>query len=139
MGLSLIVKQVFWRQNSVSSYSTVQTVKAGPKWLWQTLGWVKKGNAYEGFYRTVFGSWRGYIVDKKGRFDVFILDPPGEVKLHPKWSCFVHAGDNWFFINQQKSAKDIDGAIAGVQKIIEESFQLARDRARKGVNNANVW
>lgn len=138
MSLSLIVRQVFGGKNSAHAYSTVQTVKASPKWLWQTLGWVKQENAYKGFYRTVYGSRRGHIVEKKGSFDIFILDPPEEVKLHPKWSCFVHAGDKWFFINQKRFAKDIDGAIVGVQKIIEESFQIARDMARKGVNNANV-
>jgi hypothetical protein len=125
MSLGLIVKQVFGGKTSVHDYSTVHIVKASPKWLWQALGWVKQENAYKGFYRTVYGSYKGHIVEIKGSFEVFILNPPEEVKFHPKWSCFAHAGDNWFFINQKKFAKDVDGAIVGVQKIIEESFQIA--------------
>lgn len=131
MSLSLIVKQVFSGKNGVNIGSTVQTVKASPKWLWQTLGWIKQANAYKGFYRTVYASRKGHIVEKKDSFDIFILDPPEEVKLHPKWSCFAHAGDNWFFINQRKFAKDVDGAIVGVQKIIEESFQIAMTKPGK--------
>lgn len=124
MSLSLIVKQMFGAKTSANAYGTVKIVKASPKWLWQTQGWVKQGKAYKGFFRTVYGSYRGHIVERKDSFEIFILNPPEEVRLHPKWSCFVHAGDNWFFINQRRFAKDVDGAIVGVQKIIEESFRM---------------
>jgi hypothetical protein len=131
MSLSLIVKQIFNGKSNGSTYANVQTIKASPKLLWQTLGWIQQGKAYKGFYRTVYGSYKGHIVDRKENFEIFILDPPEEVKLHPKWSCFTHAGDNWFFINQKKFAKDVDGAIVGVQKIIEESFQIAMTKRGK--------
>jgi hypothetical protein len=120
------------RRSDSTTQGRIQIVRCMPRSVWEKLGWNRAGDTYQGFYRTVFGSYKGYIAQKGRNFDVFIFDPPEEAKLHPKWGCFVHRGEKWFWVNQKRAAKDVDGAIVEIQRIIEESFRMAAHRQMKG-------
>lgn len=124
MNLRFFTKQAEKVKKQAPPNGRICVVKCVPRAFWEKLGWARTGHTYQGYYRTRFGSFRGYIARQGKMFGVYIFDPPQEVKLHPKWACFVYAGDKWFYVNQSRLAKDVDGAIIGVQRIIEESFKI---------------
>ena len=100
--------------------------------LWQELGWVRRGNEYKGFYRTNYGSYRGRIIRKlDGIFGFFIElnDRTCEVlRSHPQGGCFVPCGgvtSNWYIVRQNRFARNVDGGIMEIHRIIEEAFAMA--------------
>ncbi len=136
MNLRFLTKQAQKVERNVPSNNDICVVRCMPRAFWEKLGWERTGDTYQGYYRTPFGSFQGYIVQQGKVFCVYIFNPPAEAKKHPKWSCFVHTGNGWFWVNQKRFAKDVDGAIMAVQRIIEDSFKIASYATRKGVNYA---
>ena len=95
--------------------------------LYLKRGWSKKGNVYQGYYRTVYGARKGRIERRGDKYNVFIFKPPiKQLRNHSRWACFYQeSGDKWR-INLAVNPKDRDiGAIIlYVEKVIIESFCL---------------
>jgi hypothetical protein len=93
--------------------------------LYVKRGWTIKGNTYQGYYRTVYGAWRGEIIRRGDKFNVFIFNPPVEqIKDHSRWQCFHQVKNDKWRINLAINPKDgdISAIIFYVERIIIESF-----------------
>lgn len=95
-----------------------------PYWIEQ--GWKREGYVYKGMYKTSYKECKGEIVDRAGAFDVYIFNPPLELKKHKDWHCFIKIGfvSRRYKLHLTKQPKDVSSAIFNVQRIIEESFRL---------------
>ena len=129
MGLLAIFKRKPARNPVVkvirSKQSNTRAVKPDNTPLYVKRGWTINGNTYHGYYRTVYGAWRGEIIRRGDKFYVYIFKPPVEqIKKHSRWACF-HGGknDKWR-IDLAKNPKDgdISAIIFYVERIILESF-----------------
>ena len=95
--------------------------------LYIKRGWMKKGNQYQGYYRTRYGSWRGLIERRGDKFIVIIVSPPKDrLKKHKRWVCFHHKKGNHWSIHLAINPKDgdISAIIYYVEKIINDSYRL---------------
>ena len=105
-------------------------------------GWSKNENGYTGYYRTEYGAWKGKIIRRGDKFDVYIFDPPvKKIETHKTWACFFKKGKGKYQIHLQTNPKDQDiGAIIFyVEKIINESFRNSSARKEYAVfSNADI-
>lgn len=93
--------------------------------LWRRQNWVKKGNCYEGWYRTRFGAWQGRIERRGDIFKPTIFDPPvQQLKKHPRWVCFGRIKGKWWRIHLaiNPAGQDVDSVLFNVERILDESF-----------------
>lgn len=93
--------------------------------LYLKRGWKTNRNKYQGYYRTIYGAWRGEIIRRGDVFNVFIFKPPLEqIKKHPRWPCFHRQRKDRWRIDLAKIPKDKDlsAIIFYVESIIFESF-----------------
>jgi len=89
-------------------------------------GWTSKKNKHEGYYRTSYGAWKGEIILKGDKFEVFIFKPPtDQLKKHSRWACLKKVKSNKYQIKLavQPIEKDIGAIIYYVEKVIIESFR----------------
>ena len=106
---------------------THNTVKPDNTPLHLKRGWTRRGNHYQGFYRTRYGAWRGEIERRGDKFKVQIIKPPTEqIRKHPRWPCFHEETGGRWRIDLAVNPKDGDvGAIIFyVEKVIVDSFRL---------------
>lgn len=124
-----------FRPALVKSKPKLMLVRSRALPLWTKLGWVKRGNEWKGFYRTHYKSYRGRIIQKLGDIFQFFIQLDGQtcdvLRLHRQGGCFIPCGatGNWYWVNQNQFAQDVDGGIMEIQRIIEEAFSLAGFRA----------
>ena len=79
--------------------------------LYVKQGWSKTGNVYRGYYRTLYGAWRGEIEKRGDKFKVFIFKPPKEqIKKHSRWACFHKEKNDKWRIDLAVNPKDKDVA-----------------------------
>lgn len=110
--------------------------------LSQKRGWLRAGNSYTGYYRTKYGAWRGKIVQRGKKFDVYIFEAPTEqLQRHSRWICFylfARGARNDYQINLALNPKDrkVDSIIFYVERIIIESFEQA---AARGDDYASLY
>ena len=93
--------------------------------LYVKRGWTGRMNEYQGYYRTPYGAWRGEIVRRGDKFNVFIFKPPiDQVKKHSRWACFHKERKDRWRIDLAKNPKDGDlsAIVFYVERIIFESF-----------------
>ena len=106
---------------------THNTIKPDNTPLHLKRGWTRRGNHYQGFYRTRYGAWQGVIERRGDRFKVHIFKPPTEqIRKHPRWPCFHEETGGRWRIDLAVNPKDGDvGAIIFyVEKVIVDSFRL---------------
>ena len=106
---------------------THNTVKPDNTPLQLKRGWTRRGNLYQGFYRTRHGAWQGLIERRGDKFKVQIFKPPTEqIRKHPRWPCFHEETGGRWRIDLAVNPKDGDvGAIIFyVEKVIVDSFRL---------------
>jgi hypothetical protein len=106
---------------------THNTVKPDNTPLHLKRGWTRRGNFYQGFYRTKYGAWQGVIGRRGDKFKVYIFSPPTEqISKHPRWPCFhEEAGGRWridLAVNPHDG--DVGAIIFYVEKVIVDSFRL---------------
>jgi hypothetical protein len=104
---------------------TKKAIKPDNTPLYLKRGWTAKRNRYRGYYRTAYGAWRGEIIRRGDKFNVFIFNPPIEkVKNHPRWPCFHKDKSGRWRIDLAKNPKDRDlsAIIFYVERVIIESF-----------------
>jgi hypothetical protein len=88
--------------------------------LWQERGWKKSGNHYRGYYRTPYGSRRGRITEGwAGQKDVFIKDPPEQLKDH---ACFHLRTEGWYSIHFHQSSEEVGAYIIRVEALLAGAF-----------------
>ena len=89
---------------------------------WKEQGWVLKGDLMEGHYRTIFVSVKGFIrIFHSGKHQFYILAPPNELRYHAHWPCFVHKGENIYWIHFDIEPDCVDTGIITIEKIIREA------------------
>lgn len=94
--------------------------------VWEDMGWRKQGNVYSGRYVTGHGSWNGWIIDRGGFFEIFILNPPMQRLKHSEHGrCFIRAGygagaEHQIHITEMP--KDVGSAILHIQELLEKAL-----------------
>jgi hypothetical protein len=95
---------------------------------WQENGWVKMRDGYQGYYKTDYGKWRGFIQENyKGNYAYFIIDPPKEVMQSAHGPCFFELGDEIHTVHFNKAPKDISSGIVTIEKTISQAFSRKGD------------
>lgn len=125
---------LFWKKKErkpivkvvTSSVFNSKAIKPDNTPLHVKRGWTKKGNMYQGYYRTIYGAWRGGIEKRGDKFKVLIYKPPiKQIKRHPRWPCFhEERGGKWrieLAINPRDG--DVGAIIFYVERLIIESFR----------------
>ena len=120
-----------------SSVGTGGQPGAAPRTYAQDMGWAVKalpdGMVYRGYFRAKGLRWQGQIqCAPDGRILVFIENPPLGFIRSTEWAGCFHATSTgkWFQVTFKPyaPAKDVDGAIAAVNKILGVSIR-ATNRA----------
>lgn len=89
---------------------------------WQEQGWKLGTGRLDGYYRTKFGSYKGYIkLFLSGKHLYHIYDPPVEIRFHSHWPCFVAKGGGMYWIHFDIEANCVDTGILTIEKIIREA------------------
>ena len=108
-----------------SQQLNTRAVKPDNTPLYLKRGWTTNRNKYQGYYRTIYGAWRGEIIRRGDKFNVFIFKPPKEqIKKHSRWPCFHKVKNDKWRIDLAKNPKDGDPSaiIFYVERIVIESF-----------------
>src|SRR3989337_156923 len=96
---------------------------------WKLNGWLKRGNKYEGYYRTPHGRWKGLITENfLNSYSFFIYEPPECLKSHNHWKCFTYKGDGKYDIHFSEKPEDIGSGIIIVERLISEAFENHNNR-----------
>lgn len=91
-------------------------------------GWKKSRNTWTGSYATFKGTWKGRIERRGDVIDVFIKQPPPEVRGHKRFICFHKHKAGWWKIHlhtQPVNANDFDSVIAYVEQLLTQSLKAA--------------
>ena len=91
-------------------------------------GWIQKAGGYFGYYRTMYGAWKGEVRKSGDIFKVYIYDPPTEkLENHKRWICFHHEkGNRWRIkLAINPTDNDVGAIISYVESIIIQSFEKA--------------
>ena len=111
------------------SFISNNVVKRTAKYHWQEKGWLKAidktFNIYHGYYKTLYGSFRGRIVESVygSRLKFYIYNPPYKLQDHPRGHCFFeHHGKGKFFIHFNVEPENIDSGIGKIEQTIRESY-----------------
>ncbi|MBI5806285.1 hypothetical protein HZA73_09585 [candidate division TA06 bacterium] len=100
---------------------------------WMKAGWFQTNDGYNGWYRTKYGSWKGYIHrDYQDSYSYFIIDPPSEVKNGSHGACFSHRGNGKYQVHFSVKPTDIGDGILTVERLISESFGQKNHKAHRG-------
>ena len=87
-------------------------------------GWQKNCNAYRGCYMTPHGSWTGEIRVRDDHTDFYIFRPPRQLQKSPHWSCFAHAGNDWWLIHFRRESPNSSDGIMAIERVINEAFSI---------------
>ena len=105
------------------------TIKRSAKFYWEEKGWLrtrnKTSNTYRGYYRTIYGSFRGMVTEiiYGSKISFYIYNPPCKLQDHPHGPCFFkHQGKGKFFIHFKVKPDNIDSGIKKIEHTIHESF-----------------
>jgi hypothetical protein len=97
---------------------------------WQLRDWEVDGNRLVGNYQTRFGSFAGYIEQRRSpQPEFFIVNPPEQLMKHPHWICFSHIGGNTFSIHFDPRPTNPSGGIREVEKVLAEALKPRRRRS----------
>jgi len=89
-------------------------------------GWIRRNNDYRGYYRTQYGAWKGRIVRRGDKFNVFISNPPiKKLEKHSRWPCFHQdKGKTWrIVLAVNPNDGDVGSIIFYIEKIIIDSYR----------------
>ena len=87
-------------------------------------GWTKQGNRHRGKFKTRHGEWWGEAEMVEGELNLFIYDPPREVRDGPHGACFqTHVGKNWWWIHFYRESANPGDEVIAIEHAIEESFE----------------
>lgn len=91
---------------------------------WQEQGWRLNGHLMEGYYRTLYRSFKGRIeLFDSGDHLYFIHDPPSQLRQHSHWACFVQRGNGWYWVHFSIKAKNVDTGIITIEKILCQALE----------------
>jgi hypothetical protein len=94
---------------------------------WIEAGWRKYNGAYEGYYFTRHGRWRGLVQESYSDMYIFyIFDPPKALKESSHWPCFILKGPGKYSIHFSKRPEDLSSGIISIEQLISESFKEKR-------------
>ena len=92
---------------------------------WKFRGWVKYGSVYKGYYRTMYGVFKGEAHEKlSGGYKFYIIDPPKELKNNSHWVCFHYENEDKFSVHFNRDVYDLDTGILRIEPLINESFKM---------------
>ncbi len=102
------------------------------------LGWTSEaqregGTVHRGFFRATGLRWQGYVRQKSGKLDFFVLNPPIQMIRDTQFSgCFHARNDGWWFIGFRPEAlpPDVDSGIAAVQHVLKTAFEKRAEKRR---------
>ncbi|MBI1744329.1 hypothetical protein HYR54_14870 [Candidatus Acetothermia bacterium] len=93
-------------------------------------GWVRKGDkVWEGWYRSIYGSFKGQIRYGKEQgqmgWHFYIEDPPTAVLAGSHRNCFVPRPNNKYWIHFSCRPKDLDSGLRETERVIRLGFEEA--------------
>jgi hypothetical protein len=88
----------------------------------------------EGWYRSKYGSWRGFIRDlDSSKPSFYIVNPPQELTNHPyHGNCFgerKRLGKGVFSVHFKIKPGDLDSGVLNIERTLNESFVLSKKTA----------
>jgi len=87
--------------------------------------WKKKGRDYNGYYRTPYGAYKGYITRPyDGTAEFIIVNPPECLQLHSKRCCFLPKMKGLVYVHFSSPPKTLDAGIMAIEKILTESHEI---------------
>ena len=90
----------------------------------EARGWAKHGNRYRGAFKTRYGEWWGEAELVGREPNLFIYNPPNEVRNGPHGACFqTHVGNNWWWVHFQRESPEPGDEVIAIERVLEESFQ----------------
>lgn len=104
------------------------TVMPPQRGAWDERGWTRTSNGgreiFEGYYMVGARRFRGRIETRnRGRkVEVYIYNPPREIKRHPHGACFQLIKDGWFYLHWSRPAQNVDDAILYMERVLDESL-----------------
>ena len=91
---------------------------------WQERGWTGDGDHYIGSYRTVHGSFYGYVdVASRGFCRFYVFRPPEAMERHGHWPCCQNRGDGWYEIHMARQPRDVSSGIMSIERILHEVLE----------------
>jgi hypothetical protein len=107
--------------NSGKAAQVIGTDKDYP--YWKENGWVRVRNGYQGYYKTDYGRWKGFVQENyKSNYSFFIVDPPEKVMKSTHGPCFFDLGDEIHTVHFNEAPKDLSSGIVIVEKTISQAF-----------------
>lgn len=117
---------VVWTDLDPEDREAIEVIRVAPKDhpLWESKGWKQSGNQLLGFYETSQHAVRG-LVDRidSPRPDLFIFDPPPELRQHPHWICFRQVREGVFRIHFSPAPANADEGILTVERLLADAFR----------------
>lgn len=104
------------------------TVTPPERGAWDERGWTRTvgggRETYEGFFMVGTRQFRGRIEvrNHSRNVEVYIYNPPREIKHHPHGACFQLVGDDWFYLHWSRPARNVDDAILYMERVLDESI-----------------
>jgi hypothetical protein len=101
-----------------------------PYWERNKWQWNAGKTTLEGRFRTLYCAPKGKITrHRDDTFDVYIIDPPEQLKRHSHYSCFNPTPEKGVYrVHFSAPQRDltIDSCIQKVERVLVESFELRR-------------
>ena len=98
-------------------------VRRNTQRLFEERGWRLNGTALDGYYRTKYGSFRGWITGATGSSPAFyIVDPPRAVLDGPHGACFQPRGRREFRVHWRTRPDNVDTGILRIEHTILEAL-----------------
>jgi hypothetical protein len=104
------------------------TVQLDNRSLLERRGWVRQGKVLSGPYLTSRGSFAGLIEFRGDRINIWIKNPPQEIKHHWHSACLSAERGGWhrLHLSVQPRDQDLNAVVQYVERFLRESFELAR-------------
>lgn len=101
----------------------VRHVEIDRRSLWEQRGWQREGKKLRGAFRTALGSLSGDIDLRQGWPEFYIRNPPAALLAGRHGACFRDRGNGHYFVHFNVAAESIDGGIATIERLLEETLR----------------
>ena len=90
----------------------------------EARGWTEQGGRYRGLFKTRHGEWWGEAEVVGGELNLFIYNPPRQVRDGPHGACFqTHVGNNWWWVHFWKESANPADEVIAIERVLKESFE----------------
>lgn len=100
----------------------LKTGKACP--YWKENGWRKSNRLYSGYYKTIYGKWKGSARENfLNNYSFFIFYPPEKIKDGSHGACFSRKGNGIYSIHFSEKPRNVSEGIIAVEMLVAEAIK----------------